>query len=230
MPTRLLSLFCIAILAFLSPARADAPAVKGGKCPAGSSVVVEVKGVPLLLPRAAGFRLTLDDGKTHITLGRPVRDYTCDTPIVKNVRGIATTNYTIGITGGPNATEKSFSAFRSAIIAAPRLRTARVEKLPSGIQKTTIPVTGGVFFQLPLDVAPTYDQIPVTFICDNSEDEKLLAILPRLCKTAYLHPSGVAFSYSVLWADYPNDDFVAADKANRKILDDMVAGAKEKNP
>jgi hypothetical protein len=227
---RFFPLFFIAALALSAPARAEAPAVQGGKCPAGSTVIVEVKGVPLRLPRTAGFRLTLDDGKTHMTLGRPRNDYTCDTPVVKNVRGIATINYRIGITGGPNATEKSFSDFRSAIITAPRLRNARIEKLSSGIQKISVPVTGAVFFQLPLDAAPTYDQIPVTFLCDNSEDEKLAAILPRFCQTSYLHPSGVAYSYSVLWADYPGDDFIAADKANRKILDDMIAGAKEKNP
>lgn len=220
------------VMACLSPApsHADAPAAKGGKCPAGSTVIVEVKGVQLLVPRTSAFRLTLDDGNTHMTLGRPVHDYNCDTPVVKNVRGIATTDYKIGIPGGPNATEKSFTAFRSAIIAAPKLRNAQVDKLPSGIQKITVPVTGGVFFQLPVEAAPTYDQIPVTFICDNSEDERLLAVLPRFCNTAYLHPSGLAFSYGVLWADYPGDDFIAADKANRKVLDDMLAGAKAKNP
>ncbi|MEZ0226216.1 MAG: hypothetical protein ACAH83_16795 [Alphaproteobacteria bacterium] len=226
----ILSLVFISFLAFPALSRAEPPAMKNGKCPADGTVIVEVKGVPLLVPRTAAFRLTLDDGKSHMTLGRPVRDYTCDTPVIKNVRGIATRGYKIGITGGPNATEESFNAFRNATTAAPRLRTARVETLSSGIQKTTVPLTGAVYFQLPQDEAPTYDQQPVSFICDNSEDERLTAVLPRFCKTSYLHPSGLHFSYGVLWSDYPGDDFIAADKAKRKLLDDMVAGAKAENP
>lgn len=217
------------LAALASSARAEAPAVQNGKCPPGGTVIVEVRGVPLLVPRKAGFRLTFDDGKTHMTLGRPVRDYTCDTPVVKNVRGISAHGYKIGLTSGSKNPEKSFNDFRSAARAASKLRTARTEKLASGIEKITVPETGGVFFRLPQDAAPTFDKEPVTFICDNSTDESQARILPRFCTTAYLHPSGLAFTYGVMWSDYPGDDFIAADKAKRKFLDDMVEGAKEKN-
>lgn len=222
----------LAALGFLltAPARADEPArTKDGKCKPDSRVIVEIKGVRLSVPRTARFRLTLDDGITKMTLNRPGPEYNCDTAVIPNVRGLATENYTVGIMAGRHrSSDKRFLDGRNAILGASRLRGSKVEKLPNGIQKVTAPAVGVQFFQLPLDVAPTADNVPVGFLCDNSESEAQTKIIPRICGAFYVHPSGLPFMYSVVRADYPGDDFIAADKANRKFLDDLVEAGKAK--
>lgn len=212
----------------VKPVFVTAPPNPHPKCPPGSTVVVEVRGVPLLVPREAAYRLTLDDGKTHLTLGRPAKDYDCNTPVIKNVRGIATTEYKLGIPGGNNASEKSFGDTRAAMLRAPRLRGSIVQNLPGGVEKVIAPAIASELFQLPLDAAPTYDKVPVIFACDNAETGDLGKLVPHYCRAAYLHPSGLPITYSVLRADVANDDFLAVDKAKRKIIDGMVAGAKDK--
>lgn len=225
------------ILGMLSaiPAHAAAPAAvkpveKNAKCLPATTVVVEVRGVALRVPRTAAWHVLLDDGKTKLGLGRPAGDYTCDTPVIKNARGLETINLRIGITGGMNGSEKHFNALRSAMQSAPGLRGSTVQRLPSGIQKITAPLLASELFSLPVDAAPTYDQVPVVFSCENSEDPELSKILPHLCVAAYLHPSGLPIVYSVSRADVPNDDFLAADKARRKQLEDMIDGAKAEKP
>jgi hypothetical protein len=200
------------------------------KCPATSTVIVEVRGVPLAVPRTAGYRLTLDDGKTHMMLGRPGKDYDCNTPAIKNIRGISTVDYRLGVPGGNNGSEKAFSRERAASLRAGSLRGSITQTLPNGVQKIVAPMIGSELFQLPLDAAPTYDKSPVIFTCDNSETGDLAKILPHYCRAAYLHPSGLPFTYSVLRADVANDDFIAVDKAHRKPVDDMIAAAKAKIP
>src|SRR4051812_45279406 len=132
----------------VKPIFVTAPPGLRPKCPAGSTVVVEVRGVPLLVPREAAYRLTLDDGKTHLTLGRPGKDYDCNTPVIHNVRGIATTAYKLGIPGGNNASEKSFGAERAAMLRAPRLRGSIVQNLPGGVEKVIAPLIASELFQL----------------------------------------------------------------------------------
>ena len=212
----------------VKPVFVTAPPNPHPKCPAGSAVVVEVRGVPLLVPREAGYRLTLDDGKTRLTLGRPGKDYDCNTPVIRNVRGIATTEYKLGIPGGNNASEKSFGETRAAMLRAPRLRGSIVQNLPGGVEKVIAPMMASELFQLPLDAAPTYDKVPVIFVCDNSETGDLAKLAPHYCRVAYLHPSGLPITYSVLRDDVAKDDFLAVDKAKRKVIDDMIAGAKDK--
>ena len=218
-----------------APAREMKPSVlmhppvhKSNKCPAGSTVLVEVRGVALLVPRTAAYRVTLDDGKTHMTLGRPIHDYDCSTPVIKNVRGLATVNYRLGIPGGNSASEKSFSAARTAMLTAPKLKGSIEQKLPNGIVKVTAPLVGSELFQLPLESAPTYDKVPVIFDCDASETGDMAKVLPQYCHVAYLHPTGLPLTYSVAHADYPTDDFLAADQAKRKEIDGMIEAAKAK--
>jgi hypothetical protein len=145
------------------------------------------------------------------------------------VRGMATTKYKFGFFSGKNTSEKTFSLRRASVLGARKLRDSMTVNLPNGVEKTTAPKIAEELFALPQDVAPTYDKSPVIYACDNSETGELAAITPRSCTVEYLHPSGLPVAYSVLRSDYPTDDFIAAEKAMRKPIDDMIAAAKAKN-
>jgi hypothetical protein len=210
------------------PIFATVPPNPNPKCKAGTSVLVEVRGVPVLLPREAGYRLTMDDGKTHLTLGRPGKDYTCDTPLIKNVRGFVTSDYHLGLPGGNSGSETAFAKERAVMLQAAKLRGSIVQTLPNGIQKIVAPMIGSELFQLPLDKAPTFDKAPVVFACDTSESADLAKIVPQYCRVAYLHPSGLPITYNVQRTDVEKDDFITADAKVRKQVDALIDGAKAK--
>ncbi len=201
-----------------------------GKCPADTTVIVEIRGVPLLIPRSSAYRLLLDDGKTHLNPGRAgAAGYTCDTPVIKNVRALQAEDFKLGYFSGHNTGETTFTKRRNAALGAPKLPDSTTVQLPSGIIKTVSPKLATEFFALPLEVAPTFDKVPVIFSCDNyEEDPKLRDVIPRSCSVEYLHPSGLPVTYSVLRSDYPTDDFIPVDAARRKEIDGLIAAAKAK--
>jgi hypothetical protein len=218
----------LALLAAAPQALAQKPGRSGdpGRCKEGSSVIVEVEGVKLRVPRSPLIYATLADGKTMMGLGRAVKGYDCSTPAILGAHGLSSREFTIGEAATRSASREHFESMRVLVLEFTASKRTIAEKLPGGVKKLTHPGANYEIMLLPQDEAPTADREPVAIFCAAAVKGKLAEVIPQPCDIFYIHPSGLRFSYTLLRAQLPDDQILAIDARKRKILEDMIANAR----
>lgn len=97
--------------------------------------------------------------------------------------------------------------------------------LPSGISEIKEP-GGFTLYVLPLDKAPTGDDQPVVFECDDARGE---SIDLSSCSTTYFLPNQMRVHYLLHW-DREKSDFLEIDQEKRAFIDTAIAKAKSLTP
>lgn len=207
-------------------------------CPEDPTVMVNLGGIKLAVPRYPGAILRLKDGTKQTIRDNCWLHSIDDAASIK--LGILINGQTLKYHGWFQMTTPSKKNFGSWYklnknVIEKAQQENRIEALPDGVQY----IKYG-YFILPLAKAPTQNNEPVFISCTGNRDQELdkREFSINSCDSLYTHPLGFSVSYRFGRGNFPRySDYLEVDQAIRTQINNMIKEAqlqsgkkKEKNP
>lgn len=155
--------------------------------------------------------VTLEDGSRFL-LGDAKAPDGCEAAVIDNVKAVQTIEWSIGA----RTAEDIRSSGRKKL---ENFNKAKAENgstlLADGVEKVS--KKGSLYYLLPLDKAPTANNVPAVVVCSRIEADT------ANCIAGYAHPSGLGLGYTFYRDDYPEGKYLTVDGERRNVLEDMLA-------